>query len=92
MRYIFAVIRSWGDAGDLAATWVLHRCDSLGRSVTAACVHTTVGGLQVSHGSCLSCSSAAEVPRITAAAWESHTGETARTRASTVLSLASGAV
>jgi hypothetical protein len=63
-----------------------------GRSVTAACVHTTVGGLQVSHGSCLSCSSAAEVPRITAAAWESHTGETARTRVSTVLSLASGAV
>jgi hypothetical protein len=34
---IVAVIRSWGDAGDLAATWVLHRCDSLGRCVSATC-------------------------------------------------------
>jgi hypothetical protein len=59
---------------------------TFGRSVAAACVRTAVVGLQVSHGSCLSCSSAAEVQRITSAAWESHTGETARPRASAVLS------
>src|SRR5881409_4001498 len=47
-------------------------CAKIGRSVTAACVRTTVGGLQVSHSSCLSCSSAVEVRRITSTAWERH--------------------
>ena len=41
---------------------------------------------QVSPSSCLSCSSAVEVQRITSAAWESHTGKTARPRAAAVVS------
>jgi|RhiMetdeSRZDD1v2_1073273.scaffolds.fasta_scaffold184740_2 hypothetical protein len=49
-------------------------CAKIGRSVTAACVRTAVVSLQVSQSSCRSCSSAAEVPRITSATWESHTG------------------
>jgi hypothetical protein len=62
------------------------QCDAVGRSVTAAYVRTTVVGLEVSHSSCLSCSSAVEVQRLASAAWESHTGEAARPRASAVLS------